>query len=56
VTESHEPTHSTPKGLDIPVPKREDVERDPKKLIEPGHSAKPKDAHDVYGNTWIDNS
>lgn len=30
-----QPTQKTPKGVEIPVPKREDVERDLRKLIAP---------------------
>jgi hypothetical protein len=36
-----QPKQKTPQGHEIPVPKREDVERDLKKLIAP---AKPKKA------------
>jgi hypothetical protein len=35
-----EPKQKTPKGLEIPVPKRKDVERDLRKLVRP--AKKPK--------------
>jgi hypothetical protein len=37
-----EPTQKTPKGAEIPIPKREDVERDLRKLIAPERSDKPE--------------
>jgi hypothetical protein len=37
------PTQKTPQGIDIPVPKRKDVERDLRKLIAPDRSARPDD-------------
>jgi hypothetical protein len=44
--ENHEPkpTQRTPKGAEIPVPEREDVERDLRKLIAPDRSARPDDS------------
>jgi hypothetical protein len=43
--ENHEPkpTQTTPKGIEIPIPDREDVERDLRKLIAPDRSARPND-------------
>lgn len=41
--EKPEPTQTTPKGIEIPVPDREDVERDLRKLIAPDRDAPTSD-------------
>ncbi len=45
MADAHEPkpTQTTPAGAEIPVPNREDVERDLRKLIAPDRSVRPDD-------------
>jgi hypothetical protein len=38
-----QPTQATPKGAQIPIPKRKDVERDLRKLIAPDRSVREDD-------------
>ncbi len=55
-------TEQTPKGLTVPVPKRDEFFGNLKKVAEPDKPPgdddrrKPKGAEDIYGESWIDRS
>jgi hypothetical protein len=44
------------KPIEIPVPKREDIEQLLKRAAKPKQKPVPKTAKDIYGESWIDRS